>query len=219
MRFAAIGVMIMTLLGCTGQPSPPPKSIPVEIKPTQQIEPATAPVETPTTKSPADYFPLPAPKTLTYSIAYETFLLGKGTGKAVVVSEERDIDGVKYTAQTTTTTETSWDFTRTALFRRTEDGVVTRDLKETADRIFLPLPWDVGTKWTMKSGDGVVDCEITAIEDTHCGETTYAGCLKVESVPQAGSTETRWFAPEVGLVKTEVRSPRYKSTTVLIRVE
>lgn len=224
-RFVFGCLLLLTgLLGCNGEKTPPPAvnspPVPVtpELKPPAMAVPASPEVEPSPAKAPPDYFPLQSPMTLKYTIAYEAFLIGKGTGTAAVVVGAQDVDGVQYTTQTTTTKGTPWDFTRTALFRRTEEGVVTRDLKATADRIFLPFPWEVGTKWVMKSGDGVVDCEVTAIEDVLCEATTYAGCLKVESAPQAGSTETRWFSPETGLVKTEVRGPRYKSTTVLTEV-
>lgn len=222
-KWIASGLLLTCSLGCSRE-AVPPAAATMPAATATETELGHSPPSIPAgqlgepTQS-TDFYPLEFPKTLTYAIEYTAFVIGSGKGKVVTTFTEQVLDGVTYTAQTTKLTGTSWDTTYIKLYRLTEQGVMIRELNATEDRLFLPLPWDVGTKWTMKSGDGIVDCEITAIEETKCGETTYVGCLKIESSPQAGSTETRWFAPGVGLVRMEVHGPRYNSTTVLTSIE
>ncbi|MDP1797189.1 MAG: hypothetical protein Q8K78_06895 [Planctomycetaceae bacterium] len=215
----------LACIGCSRGEAPAPVVPQSPAVPSTESASKTAPAatilepDTPAAKSIGNYYPLESPRTLTYTLEYNAFLIGAGKGKVVTTFEEQIVDGVAYKAQTTKLTGTSWDSTYTKLYRRTDEGVMVRELNGGAERPLLPLPWEAGTRWTAKAGDGITESEIVGFEDVTCGETIYRGCLQVRSALQGGNIETHWYAPNVGLVKIEVQGGRFKSTTTLTTVD
>lgn len=168
---------------------------------------------------PSVYFPLVAAKKLKYDVVYRIFLLGEGKGKLTTDVKPEKLDGEQYYAQTSTLTGTSWDFSKTDHYRLTPEGVMVRDQRTNTDRLFMPLPLEVGTAWSTKTGDGVTEHKVLAREDVIFGKTTYHACLKVQSTPQGGSPGTSWYAPGVGVVKVETAGSHFTSSSTLTEVE
>ncbi len=64
-----------------------------------------------------------------------------------------------------------------------------------------------GAKWRTPSGE----CEVEAVgEDVVTFKGTRSGCVRVRLTTRTGSHSTRWFDPELGEIRREVRDRRGK---------
>lgn len=94
-------------------------------------------------------------------------------------------------------------------YRLSQDGIYTRKSLDPAvpEVLDLPLPPEVGRKWSYELGNVKADCEILAVEDVDTAKRTYRQCLKVASIGTQGGDAVRtvsYYAPEIGIVKTSV---------------
>lgn len=164
-----------------------------------------------------DYFPLRVGDSWTYRNDEDD---SEFTVK--VVGEEKQADGtVLYQVEKMVGTRIhswygrspGWVLIRREAYAEQEGMGVTHD----PARQFLKLPLTAGAKWTWKGkgATGMDVLEINVVEGTQV-VTTPAGrfrAVKVVSRVKEGDasvTRTNWYAPGVGLVKTQTEAPPLK---------
>lgn len=93
--------------------------------------------------------------------------------------------------------------------RLASDGIYSRSSPDPSvpETLEIPLPPDLGRKWSSAQDDVTMEMEVTAIEDCEAGETSYERCLEITgSGSKAGVAvkDTSYYAPEIGLVKVSM---------------
>ena len=89
------------------------------------------------------------------------------------------------------------------------DGIYSRKSVDASaqDVLDIPLPPEVGRKWSSSHGDLVLENSIVAIEDVDTAEKTYRKCLRVQGNGTKGGGTIQivsYYAPQIGLIRSSM---------------
>jgi hypothetical protein len=133
-------------------------------------------------------------------------------GATIRNSDPVDIDGSEYQTFVFTTDGIPGMEKKTSYSRLAKEGIYSRSSTKVRipEYMDLPLPPEVGKKWSYVMEGEHMEGEIIAIESLTTPEKTYYKCVKVESkgnVKGSPLQATNYYAPKVGLVKSTVVLP------------
>lgn len=155
----------------------------------------------------AEYFAGTAGSRRIYSVRMLVPLTGVVEGTMIVrVDGTADINGRTYSKSVITFDGIPGAGSEVSYGRLGADGIYSRKSTEpqAPETLEIPLPPDIGRKWSYVQGDLKMDLEISAIEDVDTVEKTYRQCLKVTGIGTKGRNPIKavsYFAPKTGLVK------------------
>jgi hypothetical protein len=163
----------------------------------------------------SEYFAPHENKRVTYAVKMTARGLGTVEGAAISRGDgTTDIGGKRYYKSVTTIEGILGASSETSYSHLGNDGIYTRkstdaNAPETLD---LPLPPNVGRKWTYRSDDLDLDMEIAAVETLDTAEKSYAQCLKLVGKGTKGKDAVSvvfHMAPKIGLVKSTMTAPGF----------
>jgi hypothetical protein len=171
-----------------------------------------------------DYLPMEVGRTMVYDVTWSLPGLKPGEATATGTMVGRvEVGGEAYFKQTTTVSGIPYNLTKTALFRRTPQGVcqIWEGEEDSAAWLYLPAGVKSGDEWTSTSPSGEYQFRAEGLEDVETPSGTYRDCLKLSRTIKAtltGGSEEQWLAPGVGVVKQVDRNRFFSSTTLLKEV-
>lgn len=160
----------------------------------------------------AEYFWVSAGARLTYDVKILNPTAGTIEG-TMTLREDGTINVAGHTYHKTVTTfqglpgaGNEVSYTRLA-----PDGIYSRESPDPSvpETLELPLPPDLGRKWSTTDDDLTMEMEITAIEDCDTVEKTYKKCIEITgNGSKAGIAvkELSYYAPKTGLVKMSLEA-------------
>ncbi|MEZ0275354.1 MAG: hypothetical protein ACAH88_10655 [Roseimicrobium sp.] len=120
-----------------------------------------------------------------------------------------DIDGTEYQKFVFTTDGIPGMEKKTSYMRAAKDGIYSRSSTKVRipEYLDLPLPPEVGKKWTYAVEGERMEGEIVAIESLATPDKVYYHCVKVLSkgtLKGSPVQSTSYYAPKVGMVKSTI---------------
>lgn len=155
----------------------------------------------------AEYFWVSNGARRTYDMKLLIPLAGVVDGVMIVRADGTSkIDGQTYYKTVTTFDGIPGAQQEVSYARLGSDGIYSRksDDLTSAETLELPLPPEIGQKWSFSQGDLRMEMEVAAIEDCDTAEKTYQKCVRiVGSGTKAGARirTTSYYAPRIGPVK------------------
>jgi hypothetical protein len=171
----------------------------------------------------ADYFWASAGARRTYDVK---MLIPAGVVEGVMIWREdgnASINGSTYHRSVTTFDGIPGFETFVSYQRLAPDGIFGRESTnpKASETLEIPLPPEVGRKWTSVQDGVTMEMEISAVEDLDTVEKTYKRCLKVVGSGMKGGHQIKsvsYYAPNIGLVKMSTQASEF-SMDVKLRVE
>lgn len=173
----------------------------------------------------AAYLPLEIGRTLVYDVTWSLPGLKPGQATATGTMVGRvEVDGKSYFQQTTAVSGIPYNLTKTALFRRTPQGIfqIWEGEEDSPEWLYLPAGVTPGDAWTSTSPSGDYEFRAEGFEDVETPSGTYRDCLKLSLTIKAtltGGSDEQWLAPGIGVVKQVDRNRFFTSTTVLKEIQ
>lgn len=221
-------VLVMLSAGCSRPPPAP--SAPSSAATDDSLHPDSGKREVATPADAArgnrvDYLPLEVGRTMVYDVTWSLPGLNPGQATATGSMVGRvEVDGKSYFQQTTTVSGLPYNLTKTALFRRTPQGIfqIWEGEEDSEEWLYLPADVKPGDEWTSTSPSGDYEFRAEGLEDVETPSGTYRDCLKLSLTIKAtlsGGSDEQWLAPGVGVVKQVDRNRFFTSTTLLKEVK
>jgi hypothetical protein len=163
-------------------------------------------------KGNSDIYPMANGNKWTYDIYVNNVKAGTETDEMSLVTTK---DGLTTATVRVVQTDSSsgTEQSVTQQLRKTSQDI-TQGSDNGVSVIVLKLPLTQGTSWTI----GSLPVSVTGQEDVVVKAGTYAGCYKI-SGQLGGATATNWYAPGVGLVKSQVVNGTQQSRQELATVQ
>jgi hypothetical protein len=155
----------------------------------------------------AEYFWVSTGSRRTYDV--KMFIpLAKVVEGTMIVREDgkSEIDGQSYYKTVTTFDGIPGAEPEVSYARLARDGIYSRKSKDptSAETLEIPLPLEIGRKWSYSQDDLRMEMEIAAVEDFDTAEKTYKRCLRITGNGTKAAYRIKavlYYAPKFGLVK------------------
>jgi hypothetical protein len=155
----------------------------------------------------AEYFWASTGSRRTYDVKMLIPLAGVVEGTMIEREDgTASIDGSTYHKTVTTFDGIPGAKPEVSYVRLAADGIYSRKSTDpkAPESLEIPLPPEVGRKWTFVQDDLTMEMEISAVEDFDTAEKTYKRCIKVTGSGTKGGDPIKavsYYAPKTGLVK------------------